>query len=304
MNEESSPDNGNAPPAQGGANQQSIDNHGGGIEVQTIATVTDLEALELYRRATNHLGDFIEVANEIHRTGAWLLLGFSSFRDCADSMVDTASRRIPAGQRAELFGKLRDGGMSNREIAAVVGVAASTVDRAFRPAPELVPASNDAANDLELEREYEVAQAEFDALVAANRMCEPHEFTIPTTAMDMADELGRLDKEIHIHRRAFARVFIAEMKYRYGGVVPAECQSKADVYENLAHGVFFGQDESDPVILNMLGMLYRANIIDALAIFEGYAWPAESLAEMTLPERAEYAAYTSTVMGALAGDSE
>ena len=121
------------------ANQQG-DLQGSEINAQDIAATVTRAAQDLDQRIDHSFGDTFELLAEAFRTGAWRTLGYASWADYLATKADLASLRIPAAQRPEVFGRFRDAGMSNRQIAAAVGVSPPTVDRVFA-------ATNVAVND-------------------------------------------------------------------------------------------------------------------------------------------------------------
>lgn len=108
--------------------------------METTAIGRQSEARELDQRIDQALGDTFELLAEAYRSGAWLTLGYESWADYLAAKAGVASLRIPAADRPAAFGRFRDAGMSNRQIAAAVGVSPPTVDRAFA-------ATNVAAKD-------------------------------------------------------------------------------------------------------------------------------------------------------------
>lgn len=105
-------------------------------------------ARDLDRRIDQALGDTFELLAEAFRTGAWVELGHESWAAYLATKAEIASLRIPAAERAEVFGRFRDAGMSNRQIAAAVGVSSRTVDRALPAASNVAEVDQEAINEV------------------------------------------------------------------------------------------------------------------------------------------------------------
>ena len=67
---------------------------------------------------------------EAYQSRAWAVLGYTSWDDYTDSEFGTARLRLPAEDRREVVGSLREAGLSFRAISIVTGDSLGTVHAA------------------------------------------------------------------------------------------------------------------------------------------------------------------------------
>jgi hypothetical protein len=114
-----------------GAGTHSNDLLGGGFTSEDSPADRQRAARDLDQRIDQALGDAFELLATAFRIGAWVDLGFESWDAYLASKAEVARLRIPAAERTEVFGRFRDAGMSDRQIAAATGVGHATVSRSF-----------------------------------------------------------------------------------------------------------------------------------------------------------------------------
>lgn len=188
--------------------------------------------------------------------------------------------------------------MSNRQIAAAVGVGSRTVDRAL----STPTAPNDAEDDHETaEDAYRAAQSDWDALVAESKATKPRDVTIPADRQDALTRLLQLAEEERRTSRAFVRLRMAELRWLDPENNPDALAewSRYHPSEDFFYCVLERQD-ADPDVLAMLGTLHRASVFDVVEMLGVVSSVTE---ETTIQERAESAEYAATVLRALAGGS-
>lgn len=65
----------------------------------------------------------------LYQGRAWIALGYASWNDLCEAEFAGTRFRLPAAERAEVIGQMREAGMSTRAIASAVGVTHTTVRR-------------------------------------------------------------------------------------------------------------------------------------------------------------------------------
>lgn len=65
----------------------------------------------------------------LYQGRGWLALGYESWDECCDAEFDGARIKLPREDRREVVASMADQGMSNRAIAAAIGVSEPTVRR-------------------------------------------------------------------------------------------------------------------------------------------------------------------------------
>ena len=155
------------------------------------------EARAVTAQLQEHLGKVWELLLEAYKGRAHEVLGYDSWAEYCSAEFATDRLRLPRGERREAVAKMRDEGMSVREVAAALGVNKETVVHdgqvyGNRTNPAATAEDPEPAEDFPDEEEPDDLEG-LEPAPVDRRKSLPDKAREVSTAMDrLADALDRL----------------------------------------------------------------------------------------------------------------
>jgi hypothetical protein len=115
-----------------------------------VAALTEVEAREITNDIRRTTGVLWSQVAKAYQGRAWAALGYDSWDAYCDTEFDGARLKLPREERTMVVASLADAGMSNKAIAAAVGVTAMTVGRDMAGVTNVTPDDDDEIVDAEV----------------------------------------------------------------------------------------------------------------------------------------------------------